>query len=203
MVQRGYRGTGMDQVVNTRELAIKAYANQLPAVDPPADLTGVPSSQVYSNVQVLGDIDAAELTRLMTAMTNWVAPQQGCSYCHENENLASDALLFLPETITTPSPYVSSEWTICPSSPSTLRRTEKPKAFITANSPVVSDLVAAIGGGAKAARVAAWLRGLGFADEAIADSPGFVLQRVLALVADLGCGSRRSASPPRPMSIWR
>ena len=28
----------------------------------------------------------------MTAMTNWVSPQQGCAYCHNNENLASDEL---------------------------------------------------------------------------------------------------------------
>jgi photosynthetic reaction center cytochrome c subunit len=92
MVQRGFRGTGMDQVVNRNELALKQYANQLPAPEPPADLTGVPSSQVYSNVQVLGDIDAAELTRFMTAMTSWVAPKQGCNYCHVSENLADDTL---------------------------------------------------------------------------------------------------------------
>ena len=92
MVQRGFRGTGMDQVINSREQALKIYANKLPAPEPAADLTGVPSSQVYSNVQVLGDIDAAELTRFMTAMTNWVAPQQGCAYCHNTENLAEDKL---------------------------------------------------------------------------------------------------------------
>ena len=92
MVQHGFRGTGMDQVFNARAEALKAYANQLPAAEPAADLAGVPSSQVYSNVKVLGDIDAAELTRLMTAMTNWVSPKQGCSYCHNVNNLASDEL---------------------------------------------------------------------------------------------------------------
>ncbi len=92
MVQHGYRGTGMDQVFNARAQALKAYANELPAAEPKADLAGVPSSQVYSNVQVLGDVDAAEFTRFMTAMTKWVAPTQGCAYCHSNENLASDDL---------------------------------------------------------------------------------------------------------------
>ena len=92
VIQRGYRGTAMYQVVTRNDQELKAYANTLPPPEPPADLTGVPASQVYQNVQVLGDIDAAELTRLMTAMTNWVSPKQGCNYCHEAENLASDKL---------------------------------------------------------------------------------------------------------------
>lgn len=48
-------------------------------------------------------------------------------------------------------------------------------------------VMAAIGGGAAAEHVAEWLRGAGFAVEAIQDSPGFVLQRILAMVANLGC----------------
>ena len=35
--------------------------------------------------------------------------------------------------------------------------------------------------------MADWLRGLEFAAEVINDSPGFVLQRVLAMIANLGC----------------
>ncbi|MEX6504841.1 photosynthetic reaction center cytochrome PufC [Jiella sp. M17.18] len=55
----------------------------------PADNTGSPkASTVYQNVQVLGDLTDAEFTRLMLAMTSWVAPKQGCEYCH---NLNSDA----------------------------------------------------------------------------------------------------------------
>jgi 3-hydroxybutyryl-CoA dehydrogenase len=48
-------------------------------------------------------------------------------------------------------------------------------------------VMAAVGGDAAAAAVGDWLRGLGFAVEVIADSPGFVLQRVLAMIANLGC----------------
>ncbi len=92
MVQRGYRGTGMDQVFNKKEQALKEYANQLPPVVPAEEPAGTPSSAVYSNIQVLGDVDAIEFGRLMTAMTNWVAPKQGCSYCHNTENMASDQL---------------------------------------------------------------------------------------------------------------
>lgn len=48
-------------------------------------------------------------------------------------------------------------------------------------------VMAAVGGGDAAAQVADWLRGHGFMVEQIADSPGFVLQRMLAMVANLGC----------------
>ena len=48
-------------------------------------------------------------------------------------------------------------------------------------------VMAAIGGQAAAEKVADWLRGRDFTVEIIADSPGFVLQRILAMVANLGC----------------
>jgi 3-hydroxybutyryl-CoA dehydrogenase len=48
-------------------------------------------------------------------------------------------------------------------------------------------LMTAPGGGAAAERAAAWLRGHGYRVETIRDSPGFVLQRILAMVANLGC----------------
>ncbi len=92
MVQRGFRGTGMDQVINKDEQALKEYANQLPPVVPAEEPSGTPASAVYANVQVLGDVDALEFGRLMTAMTNWVSPTQGCSYCHNPDNMASDEL---------------------------------------------------------------------------------------------------------------
>lgn len=48
-------------------------------------------------------------------------------------------------------------------------------------------LMAPLGGGDAAALAAAWLRGHGYRVETIKDSPGFVLQRILAMVANLGC----------------
>ena len=48
-------------------------------------------------------------------------------------------------------------------------------------------VMSAPGGGDAAERVADWLRGQGLAVEVIQDSPGFVLQRILAMVANLGC----------------
>ena len=48
-------------------------------------------------------------------------------------------------------------------------------------------VMSAPGGGEAAAKVADWLRGLDLAVEVIQDSPGFVLQRILVMVANLGC----------------
>jgi 3-hydroxybutyryl-CoA dehydrogenase len=48
-------------------------------------------------------------------------------------------------------------------------------------------VMSAPGGGAAAAEVARWLRSHGLRVEVIKDSPGFVLQRVLAMIANLGC----------------
>ncbi len=92
-VQHGYRGTGMDLVYRRAELASQGAANVLPEAIDPVEKAGVLSKTVYENVHVLGDLDVAEFQRLMASMAAWVAPQQGCAYCHGNEgNFASDAL---------------------------------------------------------------------------------------------------------------
>jgi photosynthetic reaction center cytochrome c subunit len=91
--QRGYRGLAMAQVNTARHLENVAAANQVPAPIDPVEPSGTKSSEVYANVQVLGDVDADEFTRLMSAITEWVAPEQGCAYCHaEGEELSSDSL---------------------------------------------------------------------------------------------------------------
>ena len=48
-------------------------------------------------------------------------------------------------------------------------------------------VMAAIGGNPISGKVADWLRGGGYTVEIIADSPGFVLQRILGMIANLGC----------------
>jgi photosynthetic reaction center cytochrome c subunit len=69
-----------------------------------ADIHGVPEPEprdppdpdiplakdVNENVQVLTDLDALEFARLMQAISTWVSPEEGCEYCHNTENLASD-----------------------------------------------------------------------------------------------------------------
>ena len=89
-VQRGFRGTGMDQNVNPRELQTFLAANVVPASLPQAPAIGPKAGVVYKNVQVLGDLSVAQFTRLMVSITQWVAPKQGCNYCHNPANMAED-----------------------------------------------------------------------------------------------------------------
>jgi photosynthetic reaction center cytochrome c subunit len=90
--QRGYRGTGMVHVANPRGLEKQAGVNQPPAPAPDVPAGSPPAGSVYKNVPVLGSLGVGEFTRLMVAMTAWVSPEQGCNYCHEPTDLASDKL---------------------------------------------------------------------------------------------------------------
>ncbi|WP_372621433.1 photosynthetic reaction center cytochrome PufC [Falsiroseomonas sp.] len=97
--QVGYRGVAMEQLQNPRTARLIVARNQvpeaLPAADPPTD-DADKASAVYENVQVLGDLSNAQFLRLMQSMTEWVVPAavreagNGCNYCHNPENLASD-----------------------------------------------------------------------------------------------------------------
>jgi len=90
-VQDGFRGTGMDQVIDPRLDALKAVNNVVPEPIPAAPAGGPLASAVYQNIQVLKDLNVAQFTRVMLAMTQWVAPpDQSCNYCH-GANMASDA----------------------------------------------------------------------------------------------------------------
>jgi photosynthetic reaction center cytochrome c subunit len=88
--QGGFRGLGMEQVINPRLDAIKAAKNAVPPPIPPAAAEGPLASTVYQNVQVLKDLNVAQFTRVMLAITQWVAPpDQSCNYCH-GSNMATD-----------------------------------------------------------------------------------------------------------------
>ncbi|RYF33383.1 MAG: photosynthetic reaction center cytochrome c subunit, partial [Comamonadaceae bacterium] len=91
-VQTGYRGTGMEQVINPRLLADRQAAQPVPDALPAAPADGPKAGQVFQNVKVLGNLSVGEFTRVMTAMTQWVAPNQGCVYCHNPQNFADDSL---------------------------------------------------------------------------------------------------------------
>ena len=91
-VQLGAPGTGMIEVYNTRNLVQSAALNSLIPALPPVKLAGRRSADVYKNIQVLKDVDANEFLRLMAAMTQWVAPQTGCSFCHSLANMADDSV---------------------------------------------------------------------------------------------------------------
>jgi photosynthetic reaction center cytochrome c subunit len=90
--QVGYRGTGMF-VHRDREdqVALKA-ANVVPESPYTPDAGGDRARDVYENVQVLGDLSQDQFDHLMASITEWVAPEEGCNYCHNPENLASDEI---------------------------------------------------------------------------------------------------------------
>ena len=91
-VQRGYRGTGMAEVYNPRALSKKADENKIPASLPYLGDAGPKAGTIYKNVKVLNDVSVGEFTRLMASITTWVSPTQGCAYCHDTNDMASDAL---------------------------------------------------------------------------------------------------------------
>ncbi len=90
-IQSGFRGTGAALVYHPPQVRAAVAANQAPAVLPLVT-GGPPAGQVYQNVQVLKDDSVAAFTRLMASITTWVSPQQGCGFCHEAGNFASDKL---------------------------------------------------------------------------------------------------------------
>ncbi len=91
-VQRGFRGTGMDQNVNPRAMREFIAENVVPVSLPQASAAGPKAATVYKNVQVLGDLSVGQFTRLMVSITQWVAPKQGCNYCHNPANMAEDSI---------------------------------------------------------------------------------------------------------------
>jgi len=89
-VQNGFRGTAMAGIYNPRLVADQIPMNLVPEAPPAATAGGPASSLVYQNVQVLGHLSVGEFTRTMASMTAWVSPEQGCTYCHNAANFASD-----------------------------------------------------------------------------------------------------------------
>ena len=89
-VQTGYRGTGMEQIYNPRTLAKQASLNAAPEVAEAASADGPKARDVYQNVKVLGDLSVGQFNRHMVSITQWVAPEAGCAYCHNVQNFADD-----------------------------------------------------------------------------------------------------------------
>ncbi|EPX76001.1 photosynthetic reaction center cytochrome PufC [Salipiger mucosus] len=96
-LQTGPRGTGMMVTEFEADLATPDPTIEAIFPDPPyppeegEELAG----DIYQNVQVLGGLTDANFNRVMGAMTRWVAPEQGCAYCHGDggpETYGEDAL---------------------------------------------------------------------------------------------------------------
>ncbi len=84
-IQNGYRGLQMQTNYNPRLLQASLEANVPPDPIPPAAAGGPMAKDFYKNVQVLGGLTVTEFNRLMVALTNWVAPEEGCYYCHVSD----------------------------------------------------------------------------------------------------------------------
>lgn len=96
IVQWGFRGTAMQVVYNEKlySEALKVL-DTIPLEDEPVEVTedSVLAKDVYENVQVLGHLSEDNFLRLMTSITEWVAPEQGCAYCHgDSGEFVSDDL---------------------------------------------------------------------------------------------------------------
>ena len=87
-LQTGPRGTGMSvtktvDTLSTPDPTIAEYFG-----DPPYEIEeGEPLARdIYENVQVLGDLTEGNFNRVMASITQWVAPDEGCAYCHAGAN---------------------------------------------------------------------------------------------------------------------
>ncbi|MFP4183996.1 MAG: photosynthetic reaction center cytochrome PufC [Halorhodospira sp.] len=90
--QQGHRGTGMEDVDNPRIAEENADLHVAPEPADSVSSEGPKAGEVYQNVEVLDDLSVAEFTRLMQSMTDWVAPEEGCTYCHDGNDFASEEL---------------------------------------------------------------------------------------------------------------
>ena len=91
-VQRGYRGLAMTQLYDPATLAVNAGLHSVPEpeVSDPPDPEAPAIKDVFKNVQVMNDLTVLEFSRLMQAMSTWVAPDEGCEFCHNPKKLESD-----------------------------------------------------------------------------------------------------------------
>jgi photosynthetic reaction center cytochrome c subunit len=91
-VQTGKRGLSFIQFYEPDRVAAQIPENQIPEPeyrDPPIE--GLPPlTDVMENVKVLTDLNPLEFSRLMQAISTWVAPDAGCEYCHNTDDMASD-----------------------------------------------------------------------------------------------------------------
>mgnify|MGYP005810832823 CR=1 FL=1 len=87
----GWRGIAMNTFTSARTR--NDPLNIVPAAIPPFEPRGITAGETYENIEVLGGLDAAQFDHLMLSITEWVAPDEGCAYCHKpNASFAADDL---------------------------------------------------------------------------------------------------------------
>lgn len=90
--QLGNSGLAMEVLNSEQQMAERVALNQVPVALPPIT-GGQLAVDAYKNVHVLGHISSGDFTRLMASMTAWVAPNNGCGYCHAPAHDASGAIV--------------------------------------------------------------------------------------------------------------
>ncbi|MEM8851617.1 MAG: photosynthetic reaction center cytochrome PufC [Pseudomonadota bacterium] len=94
-IQTGPRGIGMEVVKFANRAPDPTIADYYTEEPYPREEGEPLASEIYENVQVLGGVSEGNFNRLMNAITLWVAPDQGCAYCHagaDEGNYADDDL---------------------------------------------------------------------------------------------------------------
>ncbi len=90
--QIGYRGVAMEQNYHPATYKATQAKNVPPPVIPSMGSSGPLAVNTYKNIKVLTDLTVPEMTRVMLAMTAWVAPaDKSCGYCHAAD-MASDEI---------------------------------------------------------------------------------------------------------------
>jgi photosynthetic reaction center cytochrome c subunit len=82
VVQRGFRGTAMNQLFRESYFVKEDLINKYPKPLGPAKTDGPTAAETYENVHVLGDLSKAQFARTMLSIKSWVAPDVGCNLCH-------------------------------------------------------------------------------------------------------------------------
>jgi photosynthetic reaction center cytochrome c subunit len=89
--QWGFRGTGLVQLKRPADIAALDKNNKAPKPLRAAKTDGPRAADEYQNLQVLNDLSKQQLARLMISIKDWVAPEEGCGFCHNAPDYASDA----------------------------------------------------------------------------------------------------------------
>ncbi len=111
-IQLGWRGVGQIVQYNARTQRREVALNTLDEPQPEIEASGDPSSKAYENVKVLGDVDSNEFLRLMAAYATWIAPTEGCAYCHSAVNMAEDSIYtkVVARRMTQMVRYINANW---------------------------------------------------------------------------------------------
>lgn len=83
-------GPAADEMVVFKDPRTAPSASPQPDFAPVSSVGGPLASVAYRNVNVLGGVSKPEFDRTMVAITAWVAPHQGCSYCHAGSNYVAE-----------------------------------------------------------------------------------------------------------------